>query len=338
MRCIKQRLLTWTRSVRAKVLKIGLIGLILLLGACAAYVEGAKMRNNAKAMDLTPPTGRFLQVDGTEVHVHVEGSGPDLILLHGAGGNLRDYTYSLIGKLKDEFRIIAFDRPGHGYTQRIASRAGLGETPQEQAALLSAAAEQLGVKDAVIVGHSFGGAVTMAWALNHPEQLSAVVSFAGVSNEWEGGLGPWYTRTTTFLGRNVLVPVMSAFASRQRLETSTKNIFAPDAVPPGYLDHVGPELSSSTTTLQATTQQVAFVKPQIIAMEARYGELTMPIELLFGSEDTTVPVKTHGAVLETQVPSARLTVLEGVGHMPHHANEPAAIAAIRRAADRAGLR
>lgn len=322
----------------ARLLKPGLVGLVLLLGACAAYVEGASMRDNSKAIELTPPTGRFLQVDGTQVHVHVEGTGPDLILIHGAGGNLRDFTYSLVGELKDEFRIIAFDRPGHGYTQRIASREGLGETPYEQAALLSAAADQLGVKDAVVVGHSFGGAVTLAWALNHSEQLSAAVLLGGVSNEWQGPLDPWYTRTTSYFGRNILLPTLSALATRKRLEDTITGIFAPNPAPPGYLDHIGTELSKSTVTLQSTTQQVGFLKPQIIAMEARYGELSLPIEILHGVADETVPIKVHGEVLARKVSSARLTRLEGVGHMPHHVDEPAAIAAIRRAADRAGLR
>ena len=171
--------------------KLVALVILALLGACAAYVESTNMRNNSAAMRQTPPSGQFLDVNGTQVHVHIEGSGPDLILVHGAGGSLRDFTFSMVDKLKDDFRVIAFDRPGHGYTQRIASRADLGETPAEQAGLLSTAAKQLGVKDAVLAGHSFGGAVSLAWVLDHPEQIRALVLLAGVSNEWEGELDSW---------------------------------------------------------------------------------------------------------------------------------------------------
>lgn len=317
-----------------------LIALVVLalLGACAAYVEGSNMRNNSAAFRETPPSGQFLVVGGTQVHVHIEGAGPDLILIHGAGGNLRDFTFSMVDKLKDEFRVIAFDRPGHGYTQRIATREGLGESPAEQAALLSAAAAQLDVEDAVIVGHSFGGIVSLAWALHHPEQISALVTLGGVSNEWEGDLGSWYTTTTGFLGRNILLPTLSALATRKRLEGTTAGIFEPDPVPEGYLDHMGVELSKATVTLQATTQQVNFLKPHVVEMQKRYGGLTIPIELVHGTADTTVPINVHARVLASQAPNANLTALEGVGHMPHHAAEPQAIAAIRRAANRAGLR
>lgn len=318
--------------------KLIALTLLTLLGACAAYVEGSNMRNNSAAIEQTPPSGQFLNVNGTEVHAHIEGSGPNLILLHGAGGNLRDFTLSMVDQLKGTFRVIAFDRPGHGYTERIATRAGLGETPREQAALLSAAAKQLGVEKAIVAGHSFGGAVAMAWAVHHSDQVAGVVMIAGVSNEWEGELDDWYTRTTGFFGRNILVPTLSALASRDRIEETIKGIFAPDPVTEGYLDHVGFALSKSTVTLQSTTQQVGFVKPHIIAQEARYPELTMPIELVHGTADTTVPIDVHARVLVTQAQAANLTVLDGVGHMPHHVDEPAVLAAIRRAAARSGLR
>lgn len=298
------------------------------------------MLNARASLAQTPPSGQFLTVDGTKLHYQLEGpeDAPTVILLHGAGGNLREFTFSLAGKLTPAHRVLMFDRPGHGYSDRIAGRAEIGETPMEQAAVLSKATSALGIDEAVVVGHSFGGAVAFAWALEHPEQVKAVTSLAGVSNEWEGGLGWWYTVTTGFLGRNLLVPFLASVASDKRIQNSTNGIFAPNPVPDGYLDHVGVALSLQTKTLQSTTQQVGGVKPHIVAMEARYGELELPIELLFGSEDTIVPVTTHGAVFATQVPSANLTIRDGIGHMPHQSDEPAALAAIKRAVDRAGLR
>lgn len=296
------------------------------------------MFNTRTAYQQTPPSGQFITVDGTKLHYQIEGAGPTVILLHGAGGNLREFTFSLAGKLSKTYQVVMFDRPGHGYSDRIASRARIGETPQEQAALLSKATTELGIDEAVLVGHSFGGAVAFAWALDYPQQVRGVTSLAGVSNEWEGGLGPWYTYTTSFLGRHLLVPAMSALATDARIQTSTQNIFAPNPVPDGYLDHVGVALSIQTKTLQATTQQVGGVKPFIVEMEARYNELDMPVELVFGALDTTVPVSTHGGVFVTQVERANLTVLDGVGHMPHQINEPAAIAAIERTVTRAGKR
>jgi len=294
--------------------------LLAFLAACAGGVKGVNMQSNSAALSQTPPSGKFIKVDGTKVHYLIEGAGPDLILIHGAGGSL------------------LFDRPGHGYTDRIAGRAGLGESPPEQAALLSKAAQQLGVKDAVIAGHSYGGAVALAWTLNHPQEIRALVTLASVSNEWEGDLGTWYNVTNSFFGRNLLIPVISAVASRERLEETTRGIFEPDAVPEGYLDHMGAELSKSATVLRSTTQQVNGLKRHIIAMEPRYPGIAIPVEILHGDQDTSVPLAIHGQVLATQINGANLTVLPGVGHMPHHAAEQKALQVIRRAAQRAGLR
>ena len=311
--------------------------LIALLVACAGGVKGVNMQSDSAAFSQTPPSGQFITVDGTKVHYQIEGSGPDLILIHGAGGSLRDFTFHITDQLTDDFRVILFDRPGHGYTDRIADRRGLGESPQEQAALLSRAARELGVNDAVVLGHSYGGAVALAWTLDHPEDLRALVTVAGVSNEWEGGLGAWYSVTNSWLGRNLLIPVISAAASRERLEGTTRAIFEPDPVPQGYLDHMGAELSKSATVLRSTTQQVNGLKPHIIEMEPRYPGISVPVEIVHGDKDTSVPLAIHGQVLSDQIDGANLTVLPGIGHMPHHADPAAVLGAIRRAADRAGL-
>lgn len=313
-------------------------GALLLVVVFAAFVVAKNAWDSRRAIQLAPPTGPVLNVDGIKVHAHIEGNGPTLVMLHGAGGNTRDFTYSLTERLKDRYRIVAFDRPGHGHTGRIPDREKLGETPEEQAELLVAASQELELSDYLVLGHSFGGAVTMAWALNHPQEVRGAIMVAGVANPWEGGLAQWYQTTNSWLGRNLLIPTLSALATRSRVEDTTRNIFTPDPVPDGYLGHVGVGLSKSKTTLQATTQQVNNLKPSVIALSERYDELTIPIEIVHGTADTTVPIDVHSIPLTEKADVAVLDTVQGVGHMPHHAQEDRVIAAIDRAAKRAGLR
>lgn len=282
-----------------------------------------------------PPTGAVLNVDGTRVHAHQEGAGPDLILLHGAGGNTRDFTFDLMGRLTGEFRVTAFDRPGLGHTDPLHPN---GESPAEQAAVLEAASRHLGLGPAVLVGHSFGGAVALAWGLDHPARVAAIVSLAGAAMPWEGGLGPYYSLVSSAIGGAVLVPLISALAPRTLAHRSIVRIFAPDPVPPGYGAHIGIELALRPDTLRANTRQVNGLKPHIRAMSARYDRLNMPIEILHGTADEIVPIDVHARPFAARVPSARLTELPGIGHMPHHTCPEAAVSAIRRAATRAGLR
>ena len=282
-----------------------------------------------------PPTGPLIEVGGTTVHAHVEGTGPDVILIHGASGSTRDFTFDLVARLKDRYRVIAFDRPGLGHTGRLP---GWSETPAEQAALLDAAAAELGVGRAVIVGHSYGGAVALAWALDRPDRAAAVVSLAGAAHPWEGELGLWYQVTSTRLGGATVVPLVAALAPRSVAERTVAAIFAPQPVPEGYVAHVGVELTLRPETLRANARQVNGLKPHVRAMAARYPGLAQPVEILHGDADTIVPLATHSEPLARLAPNARLTILPGVGHMPHHADPEAAVAAIDRAAERAGLR
>lgn len=282
-----------------------------------------------------PPTGPVIEIAGTEIHAHVEGAGPDVILIHGASGNARDFTFDLVGRLSDRYRVIAFDRPGLGHSERLHND---GESPQEQAAILDAAAAELGVTRAILVGHSYGGAVALAWALDHPERVAGVVSLAGAANLWEGGLGAWYAVASSRIGGATVVPLVAALAPRSRAEDVIGTIFEPQAVPTGYADHVGVELSLRPDTIRANARQVNGLKPHIARMAPRYGEISVPVEILHGSDDTIVPLAIHSEPLSRQIPGAQLTVLEGVGHMPHHADPEAAVAAIDRAATRAALR
>ena len=123
----------------------------------------------------------MLDVDGTSVHAVVIGDGPDVVLIHGSSGSTRDMTFALAPALAQNYRVIVLDRPGLGWTTRLNSD---GASITEQAALLSAAAAQLGANSPIVVGQSYGGAVALAWAVNHPDQLSALVTLAAASHPW----------------------------------------------------------------------------------------------------------------------------------------------------------
>lgn len=294
-------------------------------------------RREAAARAQYPPVGRVIEVEGTRVHVRVEGHGPDVVLIHGASGNLRDFTFSLAGRLARDFRVIAFDRPGLGWTERLPGHGGAGssrgESPAEQAALLHAAAERIGVQNPVVVGHSYGGAVALAWGLERPGATRALVLLAGAAMPWPGGLGALYAINGSAVGGATVVPLITALAPRGAIDDAVASVFAPQHPPPGYAVHMGVGLSLQRGALRANAQQVQSLRPHIVRMSRRYADtLTMPVEIVHGTEDTIVPMDIHSEPLAEFLPDANLTRLAGVGHMPHHADEDSVVAAIRRAA------
>jgi pimeloyl-ACP methyl ester carboxylesterase len=296
-------------------------------GARAAAAEAAH-----------PPSGAFVEVDGRRVHVEVTGEGPDVVLIHGAFGSLRDFTFDLSAQLSERYRVIAFDRPGLGYSDRTdpayaAAFAATAESPAEQAALLAAAARALGAERPIVVGHSFGGIVAMAWALDHDP--AAVVMLAGVAMPWPGDLGWLYQVNGTAVGGGVVAPLLSAWAPEARLREAVAATFAPQAMPEGYADHIGPYMPLRLPAFRANARQVNTLRPHVVEMATRYPTLSLPIEIVHGAEDRTVPIAVHSEPLSRIVPGATLTILPGVGHMPHHVDAEAVIAAIDRAAARA---
>lgn len=312
----------------------------LLLAGCGAIVERRTDQREAAAEAAFPPIGQFVEVDGRRVHYLQAGSGPDLVLLHGASGNLREFTFGFLDAVTDRYRVTVFDRPGMGYTdikpELDRAWTDQGESPQSQASLLARAAAQIGVERPIVLGHSYGGAVAMAWGLDHDP--SALVIVSGATQPWEGGLGPLYAVNGSRLGGTVVVPLISAFATQGVIKDAVASVFRPQEPPPGYLDHIGAPLTLRLESFRANARQVNSLKPHVTAMSARYGDIRIPVEIVHGTADDVVPIDIHSEKLVRQIEGANLTRLPGIGHMPQQVAQDDVVAAIDRVAARAGLR
>lgn len=292
-------------------------------------------------MEAYPPEGRIIEVGGRRVHAVTRGEGPDLVLIHGASGSTRDMTFRLMAMLADRYRVTAFDRPGLGYTDTAPGLGGLfdrrGESPREQATLLRAAARAAGIERPIVLGHSYGGAVALAWALGDPEGTAAVVDVSGVAMPWPGSLDLLYRINGSTFGGATLPPLLVAFAPRRAVRAALAAIFDPDPVPEGYAEHFGVGITLRRGSIRANARQINGLRPEIVEMSRHYASLPMPIEIVHGEADIIVPPTIHSFPLSRLAPGARLTMLPGIGHMPHHAAPEAVVASIDRARARAGL-
>lgn len=287
------------------------------------------------------PEGNIVQVDGRDVHVLVRGdNGPDLVLVHGAGANVRDMTSSIVDELASRYRVFIVDRPGHGWTDVAPDLKGLfvsdGESPVSQARLLSRAVSQLGAERPIVMGHSFGGAVAMAWALE--AEVAALAIISGVTLPWPGDIDISYRVLGSGLGGAVLPPLGAAFVTRDYVEGVLEGTFAPQGVPQDYFQRSGVPLAIRRDTLRANNRQVKHLRRNVVEQSARYDEITVPIEILHGTADKTVFPEIHATPLAERLPNATATLIDGLGHMPHQTNPGDVIDAIDRAASRAGLR
>ena len=271
------------------------------------------------------PDGEILTVDGVPLHFQRSGRGPAVVLLHGASGNLRDWTLGAAAAMAEDHSVIAFDRPGLGFSGRVRG----GRRLTVQAGLMRAALARLGITRASLVGHSYGGAVALAWALAAPASVTGLL-LLGTPSQPRGRLSLMTgllanILTGPLLARNVPGRVADRLAGR-----AVTRIFAPQPAPAGYLAHMRPDLLLQPATIRANALQLKALKAQLRAMAARYPDIAVPVEILHGSADAVVPLEVHALPLARQIPNARLTRLEGVGHMPQHAALPEVLAALHR--------
>ncbi len=316
-----------------------LLVIAVLLAGLWAYAQHRARAHEARAEAAFPPEGQILLVNGHAVHAVVMGpddaNAPDLVLIHGASGNTRDMTFDLAPKLAGHYRVIVLDRPGLGYTARINQS---GATIAQQADLLQKAAAQLGADRPIVLGHSYGGAVALAWAVNHPQTLSGLVMLAGAAMPWKTGLSTYYKVLSHPVLGPLAIPFLTAFVDDTRVEQAVGEIFEPQSAPVKYLHHIGAGLTLRRHSLRANALQRANLLSEIEAIHDRYGEIDAPTEILHGTVDTTVGLHIHAEPLAAQIAGAILTPLPGIGHMPHHVVPDEVIAAIDRVALRAGLR
>lgn len=318
-----------------KLVAKALISLGLLAATLAGMTAWRSAQKESRAEQDFPPEGQILDVNGVSVHAVVMGQGPDVVLIHGSSGNTRDMTFALAPILAKSFRVIVFDRPGLGYS---ASFNPDGETIVEQAEILQKAAAILGADKPIVAGQSYGGSVALAWALTRPQNLSALVLIAPAAVPWETPLDSFNRVASTRWGKRLVLPIITAYAPDWYVKQALDAVFAPQQAPDGYAEHFGPSLTLRRSSMHANAKQRAKLLDEITDLEPRYGEITVPTEIVHGTADTTVGLKWHSEPLTEHIPGAELVELDGIGHMPHVVAAPETAAAITRAAERAGLR
>src|SRR3569833_3480657 len=142
-----------------RMILTSLVIVVVVLGGLAAFTAISARRIER----AHPPAGRFVEVDGGRLHLLELGpaDATPVVLLHGATGNLNDMRVALGDRLAARYRVILIDRPGHGWSDRPDGSADA--SPARQAALLHQALQRNGISRAIMVGHSWSGALATAY-------------------------------------------------------------------------------------------------------------------------------------------------------------------------------
>jgi pimeloyl-ACP methyl ester carboxylesterase len=265
------------------------------------------------------PRGRFVKV--RRMRQHVVELGPDdampIVLIHGAGCNLEDMRLALGEQLAAHHRVILIDRPGLGWSKRKGRD---GSAPKVQAAVLHDVLDALGIDRAIIVGHSWGGALAVSFALDYPDRTATLILLAS----------PLYPHAhpTTSLYALFAMPILGWVYARTLalplgllfVGLALGSAFLPQRPPRDYLKRSAGLLLLRPLTFLANARDMANLKRNLKPQPPRYRELAMPILVMSGAADFVVAPQLHSMAFAAAVPHAKLVMLPGIGHMLHHAS------------------
>jgi pimeloyl-ACP methyl ester carboxylesterase len=186
----------------------------------------------------------------------------------------------------------------------------------------------VGVGKALLVGHSFGCAPALAIALDDPDLAAGLVDVAGASHPWDGSLSIRYPLSYNPMTSWALRMAASLISEDKLVDP----VFEPQATPAGYIEHLGVALALRPATFRHNAEDILRLNESLKRMAPRYPSLELPIEILHGSLDDVVKESISPRGVERDVPHSRFTLLDGIGHMPHHVAEDEILAAINRLA------
>jgi len=308
--------------------------LISLLLALAVVLVGVTRVGSWLIERRNPPAGEFATVNGTRIHyIHLPGPArpqlPPLVFIHGASANLKDQMIPFMKAFGGRAEMLFFDRPGHGWSER----GGDNENPHGQAKTTAALMAHLGIDKAIIIGHSFGGAVTATFALDFPQRTSGLVFLSPASHPWPGGATSWYYELTAkpLLGW-AFSETLTYPAGMLRMSAAADCVFSPNRPPDGYSQAASIELVLRPSAFRANAIDVEGLYRHAVALSPRYPEIRAPTVIISGDRDTVVYEEIHSAGLARDIPNSELVWVKNLGHKPDWIATDLAVAAIEKVA------
>jgi pimeloyl-ACP methyl ester carboxylesterase len=282
-----------------------------------------------------PAVGDFADIDGARIHyVHVPAPEhaelPPIVFIHGASANLRDQMLPLRPLLEGHAEMLFFDRPGHGWSGRGP---GNNEDPSAQANTIAALMDRLGIRQAIIVGHSFGGAITTAFGREHQDKTLGLVFVSPATHPWPGGATSWYYDVTNIPVIGWLFSETLTYpAGTLQMADATTCVFAPNKVPDNYVADASIPLVLRPKAFRANATDVAGLYRYALGAAPHYREIKAPTIVISGDRDKVVYATIHSVGLVRDIPGAELVWVHNLGHKPDWIAPDLVVGAIEKVA------
>lgn len=313
-----------------------LLGIAIAVAALAVLMLAFTMfrtrRIASLAQKLVPPSGKFVAIDGNRIHYMEQGEGRPILFIHGLGAQLHQFRSTLFDKL-DDYRLVAVDRPGSGYSERAAGATG---GLSEQALVVRHFIEALGLEKPLVVGHSLGGAVSLTLAIEHPNAISGLALLAPYTYH-SGAIAPEFAALyiPSSLKRRLIAETVAIPAARKYADQTLAFVFGPQPAPADYMTEGGGWAGLRPSHFYGTSTDIVAIGDDYPRLQKRFGEIKVPVGILFGTADRVLDYQKHGVEMVGRIPDLDLELADGIGHMPQFSATEQTAAFIKRMAERA---
>ena len=285
-------------------------------------------RRLAKNAEIdNPAAGHFLEVNGVRLHYVERGSGAPLVLLHGNGSMIQDFESSgLIDLAARNYRVIVFDRPGFGHSDRPRN---VVWTPAAQAELINSALQRLGISHAIVCGHSWGASVAVALALKYPKLVQGLVLASGY---YYPTLRPdvvALSAPAVPLVGDVLRYTIAPILSRVMWPLLMAKIFGPRSAPKKF-EGFPKEMALRPSQIRASAAESALMIPGAVDFRIEYANLKMPVSIIAGEEDRLIDIDEQSHRLHGDIAQSNFHRVPGAGHMVHQTATGSVMSAINQ--------
>jgi len=237
---------------------------------------------------------------------------------------IQDFESSgLIDLAAMKYRVIAFDRPGFGHSDRPRSTVW---TPEAQANLLNAALTKMGVSQPLVLGHSWGTLVAVALALNYPRNVRALILASGYYYPTVRADVLMLSPPALPLVGDVLSHTISPLLGRLLWPIFLRKIFGPNPVPKKFAGFPE-EMAIRPSQIRAAAAETALMIPAAYGFRGAYGHLKMPVAIVAGREDRVSEAQ-QSAELHRDIAHSTFRCISNKGHMVHQTATAEVMAAI----------
>ena len=262
-------------------------------------------------------------VDGTRLNYVSAGSGRPVVLIHGNPGSYHDYTVAVVERLAQSYYVVAFDRPGHGYSERQDS---VNTTVEVQALIIRDALEKLSLNKPVLVGHSWGGSLVLAAAVAYGKDLAGIVllapaAYPNASIEW------WSVLPHVPLIGNFVVNTVTPFLGRAMARQSVKRAYDPQEMQKDYVER-SLDLWMRPDQIRACAYDERTLGESLTVLSEYYSDIEIPVVIVTGSADRLLDPEEQAYRLHRTIKNSKLIVLPDTGHQLPQTRPDTVISAI----------